>query len=80
MTQSYAPRGAIINAQYNCQRKGTYGFRSTIRSTASFTADAFTAKATTGTSFSTPDDYTMIRDLTGKRVGNCPAAGAAAKS
>ena len=39
-----------------------------------FTADAFTAKVTTGTSFATPDDYLLMRELSGKRVGNCPAA------
>ncbi|MEO7787662.1 MAG: DUF3617 family protein [Sphingomicrobium sp.] len=74
-TQSYA-RGAIINIQYHCQRKGTYGSVN-YSIEGQFTADAFTAKATAGTSFTTPDDYTLIRDLSGKRVGNCPAAPAA---
>lgn len=72
-TQSYA-RGAIINIQYHCTRKGASGSVNYSIS-GDFTADAFTAKATTGTSFTTPDDYTLIRDLSGKRVGNCPAAG-----
>jgi len=76
-TQSYA-RGAILNVQLHCTRKGTSGSVN-YSIDGQFTADAFTAKATTGTSFTTPDDYTLIRDLVGKRVGNCAAAGAAAK-
>ena len=77
-TQSYT-RNAILNVQYNCQRKGTSGSVN-YSIDGQFTAEAFTARATAGTSFSTPDDYTLVRNLTGKRVGNCPAAGAAANS
>lgn len=75
-TQSYA-RGAILNIQYACQRKGKSGSVN-YSINGEFTANAFTAMATTGTSFSTPDDYTLMRDLSAKRVGNCPVAVAAA--
>ena len=74
-TQSYA-RGAILNIQYGCQRKGKSGSVNYSIS-GEFTAKAFTAVATTGTSFATPDDYSLVRNLSAKRVGNCPAAGAA---
>ena len=75
-TQSYA-RGAILNIQYTCQRKGADGSVN-YSINGEFTAKAFTAMATTGTSFSTPDDYSLVRDLSAKRVGNCPPPGAAA--
>ena len=76
-TQSYAS-GAILNVQYHCSRKGAAGSVN-YSIDGQFTADAFTAKVTEGTSFTTPDDYQLIRNLTAKRVGNCPAAGAVAK-
>ena len=71
-TQSYSS-GAILNIQYNCQRKGKSGSVN-YSIDGQFTADSFTAKATTGTSFASPDDSVANRSLTGKRVGNCPAA------
>ena len=74
-TQSYS-RSAILNIQLNCTRKGAAGSVN-YSVDGQFTADAFTAKVTTGTSFTTPDDYLLMRELSGKRVGNCPAAGAA---
>ncbi|MEO5641642.1 MAG: hypothetical protein ABIQ98_07760, partial [Sphingomicrobium sp.] len=43
-TQSYA-RGAILNIQYNCQRKGTSGSVN-YSIDGQFTADGFTAKVT----------------------------------
>ncbi|MEG3153820.1 DUF3617 domain-containing protein [Sphingomonas sp. RB1R13] len=75
-TQSYSS-GAILNIQYNCQRKGKSGSVN-YSIDGQFTADGFTAKVTTGTSFISPDDYVANRSLTGKRVGNCPAAAAGA--
>ena len=71
-TQSYSS-GAILNIQYNCQRKGKSGSVN-YSIDGQFTADSFTAKVTAGTSFASPDDYVANRSLTGKRVGNCPAA------
>lgn len=73
-TQSYA-RGAILNIQYHCTRKGTSGSVNYSIS-GDFKADSFTAKVTEGTSFTTPDDYQLLSDLTAKRIGNCPAAAA----
>jgi hypothetical protein len=73
-TQEYA-RGAILNIQYHCTRKGKSGSVN-YSIDGQFTADAFTAKVTEGTSFSSDDDYQLLSDLTGKRVGNCPAAAA----
>jgi len=71
-TQSYSS-GAILNIQYGCQRKGKSGSVN-YSIDGQFTADSFTAKVTAGTSFASPDDYVANRSLTGKRVGNCPAA------
>lgn len=76
-TQSYT-RGAILNIQYNCTRKGGAGSVN-YSVDGQFTADAFTAKVTEGTSFSTPDDYKLVTDVTGKRSGTCPAPAPAAK-
>lgn len=74
-TQSYSS-GAILNIQYNCQRKGKSGSVN-YSIDGQFTADGFAAKVTTGTSFASPDDYVANRTVTGKRVGNCPAVASA---
>ena len=71
-TQSYA-RGAILNIQYHCTRKGAAGSVN-YSIDGQFTANAFTAKVTEGTSFATPDDYQLLTSLTGKRIGTCPPA------
>ncbi len=76
--QSYA-RGAILNIQYNCTRKGGAGSVN-YSVDGQFTANAFTAKVTEGTSFSTPDDYVLVASLTGKKTGVCPPPVPAAKS
>ena len=67
---------AILNLGLICSRKSNPGFV-TSAIAGSFTADAFTAKVTTGTSFSASGDYTLIRELTAKRTGTCPPAAAA---
>ena len=74
-TQSYVS-GAILNIQYHCSRAGKSGSVN-YSITGDFKADSFSAKSTIGTSFSSPDDYSVVRDLQGKRVGNCPAPAAA---
>ena len=76
-TQSYT-RNALLNIQYHCSRKGGAGSVN-YSVDGQFTANAFTAKVTEGTSFTTPDDYTLITNLTGKRSGNCPPAPPTAK-
>lgn len=75
-TQSYT-RGALLNIQYNCTRKGGAGSVN-YSVDGQFTANAFTAKVTEGTSFSTPDDYVLVTNVTGKRGGSCPPAAAPA--
>jgi hypothetical protein len=67
--------GAILNLQENCTRKANPGYVSSAVE-GSFTADAFKAKVTTGTAFAGSGDYQMTRELTGKRVGACPAPAA----
>jgi outer membrane murein-binding lipoprotein Lpp len=69
--QSYT-RGALLNIQYNCTRKGGAGSVN-YSVDGQFTADAFTAKVTEGTSFTTPDDYVLVASVTGKKMGVCPA-------
>ena len=64
--------GAILNLQLTCTRKSNPGYV-TSAVDGQFTAQAFTAKVTTGTSFSGDGDYAMQRELTGKRVGVCTA-------
>lgn len=66
--------GAILNMQLSCTRKSNPGFV-TSAVDGQFTSEAFTAKVTTGTMFSGTGDYSMARDLNGKRVGSCPAKG-----
>lgn len=70
--------GGLMNTQVSCTRKGNHGF---VTSTAagSFTADTLTAELTSATAFVGDGDYSMARQITGKRIGNCPAAGATAK-
>jgi hypothetical protein len=77
-TQSYT-RNALLNIQYHCTRKGGAGSVN-YSVDGQFTANAFTAKVTEGTSFSTPDDYNLVTNITGKHTGACPAPAPAAKS
>lgn len=69
--------GAILNLAIKCTRPSNLGYV-TSAVDGSFTADAFTAKVTTGTSFYGDGDYQLVRELTGKRVGVCPASAAPA--
>ncbi|MCA1653230.1 MAG: DUF3617 domain-containing protein [Sphingomonadales bacterium] len=69
--------GAILNLQLTCTRKSNPGYV-TSAVDGSFTADAFKATVTTGTSFYGNGDYQMVRELTGKRVGVCTAPAAKA--
>ena len=46
----------------------------------SFTADGFEGEINTLTYFYAEGDYRMARKITAKRIGDCPAAGAAAES
>ena len=68
-------RGGRMSLQYKCNRAGEL---LTHLVDGNFTADSFTGKVMTATSFSGSGDYEMTRTITGKRVGECPAAPAAA--
>lgn len=68
-------RDGRLNLQLSCTRQGAPGqVLQTI--SGSFTSEGFLAEATTGTYFTGLGDYSMKRTLTGKRVGDCPAAAA----
>lgn len=68
-------RGGRINLQYKCRRGGD---QLTQMADGDFTADSFDAKVMTATYFAGDGDYELTRTFTGKRVGDCPAAGAEA--
>lgn len=70
-TGSYM-RGGRLSFQFNCTRPGKGGISQLVDG--KFTADSFEASVTSSTYFSGPGDYSLTRTLTGKRVGDCPAA------
>ena len=70
-TGSYM-RGGRLSYQFNCTRAGKGGLSQLIDG--KFTADSFEVSVSTSTYFSGPGDYALNRTLTGKRVGECPAA------
>jgi hypothetical protein len=74
-TGSYM-RGGRLSYQLSCTRAGNGGLGQLIDG--KFTADGFEASVSTSTFFSGPGDYALNRTLTGKRVGECPAAPPAA--
>jgi hypothetical protein len=74
-TGSYM-HGGRLSYQFNCTRAGKGGLGQLVDG--KFTADSFEASVSTSTYFSGPGDYALSRTLTGKRVGECPAAPPAA--
>ena len=70
-TGSYM-RGGRLSFQFNCNRAGKGGLSQLVDG--KFTADSFDATVTSSTYFDGPGDYALTRTLTGKRVGDCPAA------
>lgn len=70
-TGSYM-RGGRLSYQFNCTRADKGGLSQL--ADGKFTADSFEATVTSSTYFSGPGDYSLTRTLTGKRVGDCPAA------
>ena len=70
--------GAILSLGLKCSRPANRGVV-TSAVDGSFTADTFSAKVTTGTSFYGDGDYQLVRNLSGKRIGACPPATAKAK-
>ena len=65
-------RGGRMSLQFNCNRTKRGQLTQTVDG--KFTADSFEAKVMTSSYFAGPGDYAMSRTLTGKRVGDCPAA------
>lgn len=64
-------RGGRMSLQYKCNRAGEQVSQLV---DGNFTADSFTGKVMTATYLSGSGDYEMTRTMTGKRVGECPAA------
>ncbi|HVL79628.1 MAG TPA: DUF3617 family protein [Sphingomicrobium sp.] len=69
-------RAGKLSMQLRCRRPGTEG---PVMQAADgrFTADSFEADVTTTTYFIGTGDYRMRRQVTGQRVGDCPAGEAA---
>ena len=70
-TGSYM-RGGRLSFQFNCNRAGKGGLSQLVDG--KFTSDSFEAAVSTSTYFGGSGDYALTRTLTGKRVGDCPAA------
>lgn len=68
---SYVREGTV-NVQVGCAREGK-GEISQIASGSFTDADSFDAKVETSTSFKGDGDYSMTRQLSAKRVGQCAA-------
>lgn len=69
-------RNGRMNAEGSCTREGRPG-QVMPAMNGSFTADGFSGEITTLTYFAADGDYRMSRKVTGRRVGDCPAEGAA---
>ena len=69
-------RGGRLSYQFNCTRAGKGGLSQLVDG--KFTADSFEATVSTSTYFGGAGDYALSRTVTGKRVGECPAAPPAA--
>ncbi|MGI8932034.1 MAG: DUF3617 domain-containing protein [Sphingomicrobium sp.] len=72
---SYARNGRL-NIQLACKRAGDNG-SVMVSVDGKFTAEAFEGQAQSETQFYGQGDYRMTRNLTAKRVGDCPPGGAA---
>jgi hypothetical protein len=68
---SYVREGTV-NVQVGCAREGK-GEVSQIASGSFTDADSFTAKVETSTTFKGDGDYSMTRQLSARRVGQCAA-------
>lgn len=75
MSDSTYVRSGRLSIQYQCSRPGKG--KVFPAADGNFTADGFEAVVTVSTTFAGDGDYSLTRRLTAKRVGACPAAGAA---
>jgi hypothetical protein len=76
-TSSYA-RGGRISIQMECSRPDQPGpVMQSVNATSA--AEAFEGEVSTSTYFSGFGDYSMIRTITGRRLGDCPAEADAAQ-
>ena len=64
-----------ISAQMNCTRSRASGPVMPAMM-GSFTADGFKGDVTTLTYFTRDGDYRLVRAVSAKRIGDCPAGGA----
>jgi hypothetical protein len=71
-------RSGRLSVQYTCNRAGKGDIN--LNADGNFTADGYKAIVTAGSSFPGDGDYRLTRMLEAKRVGECPAGGAAAAS
>ena len=69
-------RNGRMSAQMVCTREGASG-QVMPAMMGSFKADSFEGDITSLTYFASDGDYRMVRKVSGKRVGDCPATGAA---
>ena len=74
-TQSAYNRKGRLNIAYQCRREGKGSYSATVDG--QYKADSFEAALGTATTFSGSGDYVMNQRLTGRRLGDCPAEGAA---
>jgi hypothetical protein len=66
-------RGGRINTQMQCKRAGEEGpVMQTV--TGTYTADGFQGEISTSTYFTGFGDYSMMRTVKGRRIGDCPQA------
>ena len=69
--QSNFMRRGRMSIQYQCTRPGKGPVTELVDG--KFKKDSFEAKVTTQTFMSGSGDYEMVRSVTGRRVGDCPA-------
>ena len=69
-------RNGRMSAQMSCTREGQSGGVMPAMM-GSFTSDGFEGEVTSATYFVADGDYRMTRKISAKRVGDCPAEGAA---
>ena len=69
-------RNGRMSAQMSCTREGNLGYVMPAMM-GSYSADGFEGEINTLTYFNEKGDYRLTRKVTAKRVGDCPAEGAA---